>query len=146
MSAGRRHRWSRSSRFDETPEDPQASLVNLVDIMLVFICALIVALVSAQPQMFSTAKQEDKQGSPKQVVQQGREIIRHLLVSDWRVRAGGLALLAAVHGNDFVLALEERDLRRESADAAAIAVDQEQRFAFAIDLVVELRAIMLKGS
>ncbi len=47
-AAGVRRRWS-SARFDETPEDPQASLVNLVDIMLVFICGLIVALVSAQP-------------------------------------------------------------------------------------------------
>lgn len=68
-----KRRWSTSSRFDETPEDPQASLVNLVDIMLVFICALIVALVSAQPQMFST-QQQDKQGSPEQAVQQGREL------------------------------------------------------------------------
>lgn len=65
-----RRRWS-SSRFDETPEDPQASLVNLVDIMLVFICGLIVALVSAQPQFNMTTSGE--QGS-KQVVEQGREL------------------------------------------------------------------------
>ena len=60
-----RRRWG-SARFDETPEDPQASLVNLVDIMLVFICGLIVALVSAQPQ-FTTSAGE-------QVVEQGREL------------------------------------------------------------------------
>lgn len=53
-------RWG-SARFDETPEDPQASLVNLVDIMLVFICGLIVALVSAQPK-FSGGEQAVEQG------------------------------------------------------------------------------------
>lgn len=65
-----RRRWS-SARFDETPEDPQASLVNLVDIMLVFICGLIVALVSAQPQFVTSAT-----NSPggQQVVEQGREL------------------------------------------------------------------------
>lgn len=73
MSGHRRGRWGRYARFDETPEDPQASLVNLVDIMLVFVCALIVALVSAQPQMFSVDASADK-GSPQQAVQQGREL------------------------------------------------------------------------
>ena len=68
-----RRRWGRYARFDETPEDPQASLVNLVDIMLVFICALIVALVSAQPQMFSTST-ADAKPAQQQVVQQGREL------------------------------------------------------------------------
>jgi hypothetical protein len=58
-----RRRWG-SSRFDETPEDPQASLVNLVDIMLVFICGLIVALVSSQPQFTGG----------QQTVEQGREL------------------------------------------------------------------------
>lgn len=67
-----KRRWG-ASRFDETPEDPQASLVNLVDIMLVFICALIVALVSAQPQMFDTQARKDA-GAPEQAVQQGREL------------------------------------------------------------------------
>lgn len=58
-----RRRWG-SARFDETPEDPQASLVNLVDIMLVFICGLIVALVSAQPQF----------AGGEQLVEQGKEL------------------------------------------------------------------------
>jgi hypothetical protein len=61
-----RRRWG-SARFDETPEDPQASLVNLVDIMLVFICGLIVALVSAQPQFTSAT-------AGQQAVEQGREL------------------------------------------------------------------------
>jgi len=64
-----KRRWG-SARFDDTPEDPQASLVNLVDIMLVFICGLIVALVSAQPQF--TASKLDAGG--EQVVEQGREL------------------------------------------------------------------------
>ncbi|WP_198683153.1 DUF2149 domain-containing protein [Peristeroidobacter agariperforans] len=65
-----RRRWS-SVRFDETPEDPQASLVNLVDIMLVFICGLIVALVSAQPVLNSTPSNAN---GGKQVVEPGREL------------------------------------------------------------------------
>lgn len=63
-----RRRWG-SARFDETPEDPQASLVNLVDIMLVFICGLIVALVSAQPQFTTSAT-----AAGGQQVEQGREL------------------------------------------------------------------------
>jgi hypothetical protein len=59
-----KRRWS-ASRFDETPEDPQSSLVNLVDIMLVFICGLIVALVSADARR-ANAKTQD--------VEQGREL------------------------------------------------------------------------
>lgn len=49
-------RWSHS-RFDDGGEDPAASLVNLVDIMLVFICALIVALVAANPDSFHSRAQ-----------------------------------------------------------------------------------------
>lgn len=74
MSAAREgRRWGRYARFDETPEDPQVSLVNLVDIMLVFICALIVALVSAQPQMFRLTS-SSQNGAQRQVVEQGREL------------------------------------------------------------------------
>jgi hypothetical protein len=67
----RRRRWGGSARFEETPEDPQASLVNLVDIMLVFICGLIVALVSAQP-VFNMSSDNAEGG--KQVVEAGREL------------------------------------------------------------------------
>lgn len=66
-----RRRWNRS-RFDDTPEDPQTSLVNLVDIMLVFICGLIVALVSSQPQM--TALREESGAGAEHVVERGREL------------------------------------------------------------------------
>lgn len=65
-----RRRWT-STRFDATPEDPQASLVNLVDIMLVFICGLIVALVSAQPVLDMTSSSAE---GGKQAVEPGREL------------------------------------------------------------------------
>jgi hypothetical protein len=72
--------WKRS-RFDDTMEDPQTSLVNLVDIMLVFICGLVVALVSAQrqsqAQLQSQAQgqaQESAASGVKQVVEKGREL------------------------------------------------------------------------
>src|SRR5215471_13340526 len=64
--------WRRS-RFDDTSEDPQSSLVNLVDIMLVFICGLIVALVSATPQL-ATRPQKSESGGGERVVEQGREL------------------------------------------------------------------------
>ena len=67
----KRRRWGGSARFDDTPEDPQASLVNLVDIMLVFICGLIVALVSAQPVLDMTSSSAE---GGKQVVEAGREL------------------------------------------------------------------------
>lgn len=36
------------ARFDQADEDPRASLVNLVDVMLVFACGLIAAIASTQ--------------------------------------------------------------------------------------------------
>jgi hypothetical protein len=52
-------------------EDPQTSLVNLVDIMLVFICGLIVALVSAQRQ---SQAQDAAAAGARQVVEKGQEL------------------------------------------------------------------------
>jgi hypothetical protein len=69
-------RWQRS-RFDDAMEDPQTSLVNLVDIMLVFICGLVVALVSASRQDQSGAEgQTDASAASRgqQIVQTGREL------------------------------------------------------------------------
>ncbi|MEW7848444.1 DUF2149 domain-containing protein [Massilia aurea] len=53
------------ARFDGSDEDPRASLVNLVDVMLVFACGLIAAIAGAQ-------------GSIKtpQPVEKGRQIER----------------------------------------------------------------------
>jgi hypothetical protein len=36
------------ARFDQSDEDPRASLVNLVDVMLVFACGLIAAIAGTQ--------------------------------------------------------------------------------------------------
>jgi hypothetical protein len=66
--------WMRT-RFDDSMEDPQTSLVNLVDIMLVFICGLVVALVSAQRQSEALAQaQGSAAAGVKQVVEKGREL------------------------------------------------------------------------
>jgi len=61
-------RWERS-RFDDAMDDPQTSLVNLVDIMLVFICGLVVALVSAQRQALP-----DQAPAREKIVKQGQEL------------------------------------------------------------------------
>ena len=45
MSLGRSRRRL-GSRFDGADEDPRASLVNLVDVMLVFVCGLLAALTA----------------------------------------------------------------------------------------------------
>lgn len=63
-------RWQ-TSRFDDSMEDPQTSLVNLVDIMLVFICGLVVALVSAQRQMQAEVAAAS---AGSEVVPKGREL------------------------------------------------------------------------
>ena len=39
------------SRFDDSDEDPRASLVNLVDVMLVFACGLIAAIAGGQGEL-----------------------------------------------------------------------------------------------
>ena len=49
MSGARRRLYSHlDARFDDSDEDPRASLVNLVDVMLVFACGLIAAIAGAQ--------------------------------------------------------------------------------------------------
>jgi hypothetical protein len=48
------------ARFDDTDEDPRASLVNLVDVMLVFACGLIAALAAGTQGGLKTPKPVDK--------------------------------------------------------------------------------------
>lgn len=48
------------ARFDDTDEDPRASLVNLVDVMLVFACGLIAALAAGTQTALKTPKPVDK--------------------------------------------------------------------------------------
>jgi hypothetical protein len=52
------------SRFDQEAEDPRASLVNLVDVMLVFSCGLLAALAAGGQAVLQ---------QPREIVQ-GREI------------------------------------------------------------------------
>jgi len=55
------------ARFDDGDEDPRASLVNLVDVMLVFACGLIAAIAGSQGAR-----------TPPQPVEKGRQIERPL--------------------------------------------------------------------
>ena len=49
MTGPRRRLYAHlDARFDDSDEDPRASLVNLVDVMLVFACGLIAAIAGAQ--------------------------------------------------------------------------------------------------
>lgn len=52
------------SRFDHEDEDPRASLVNLVDVMLVFACGLLAALSAGGHAMLVEPKE----------IEQGKEI------------------------------------------------------------------------
>ncbi len=48
------------ARFHDTDEDPRASLVNLVDVMLVFACGLIAALAAGSNGTVKVTKQVEK--------------------------------------------------------------------------------------
>ncbi|MDH5483938.1 MAG: DUF2149 domain-containing protein [Gammaproteobacteria bacterium] len=63
----KQRQWSRS-RFDAQDEEPLGPLANLVDIMLVFACGLIAALVASQGGLTDHFKQAG------QTVEKGREI------------------------------------------------------------------------
>ncbi len=54
-------KWSRSRFFDQE-EDPMGTMANLVDVILVFVCGLIAALVSLSPDL-----QQHFAGKPNQV-------------------------------------------------------------------------------
>lgn len=54
------------ARFDDRDEDPRASLVNLVDVMLVFACGLLAALAAGSQVMLKAPV----------TVEKGREIER----------------------------------------------------------------------
>ena len=54
------------ARFDDHDEDPRASLVNLVDVMLVFACGLLAALAAGTQSALKAP----------QPVEKGREIER----------------------------------------------------------------------
>ena len=67
MSGKRLRLYSRlEARFEAGDEDPRASLVNLVDVMLVFACGLIAAIAGAQGAL----------KTPPKPVEKGRQIER----------------------------------------------------------------------
>lgn len=67
------HQW-RSSQFDNQEQEPLGPLANLIDIMLVFACGLIAALVALSPELEQhfQVKQSPKHVQPISTV--GREL------------------------------------------------------------------------
>lgn len=65
-------KW-RSSSFDAQDDEPLGPLANLVDIMLVFACGLIAALVAQSADLKQHFNVELQQ-SQQQTISQGREL------------------------------------------------------------------------
>lgn len=68
-------RWS-SDRFSATDEDPLGPLANLLDLMLVFACGLIAALIAMSEQLQQHFQSSDQMQQLQQqtIVEQGREL------------------------------------------------------------------------
>ena len=67
-------KWQKS-RFDQQDEEPLGPLANLLDLMLVFACGLIAALISMSKNVdahFESAS--DKPQQKQQMVEKGREL------------------------------------------------------------------------
>jgi hypothetical protein len=70
-------KW-RSSSFDNQDDEPLGPLANLVDIMLVFACGLIAALVAQSAdlkQHFDVKNPSSIEQSTSQSISQGKELI-----------------------------------------------------------------------
>jgi hypothetical protein len=66
----RARKWN-SNRFDQQDEDPLGPLANLLDLMLVFACGLIAALIG----MSKSVDAHFEQQKPNQnIVEKGREL------------------------------------------------------------------------
>ena len=63
-------KWN-SNRFDQQDEEPLGPLANLLDLMLVFACGLIAALIAMSKNVDAHFEQ---QKSSEQVVEKGREL------------------------------------------------------------------------
>ncbi len=67
-------KWQ-SSRFDKQEEEPLGPLANLIDLMLVFACGLIAALISLNKNIETHFESStDKPRQTEQVVKKGREL------------------------------------------------------------------------
>ena len=67
----RRARKWHGNRFDQQDEEPLAPLANLLDLMLVFACGLIAALIGMSKQVDAHFEQQKPN---EQVVEKGREL------------------------------------------------------------------------
>lgn len=68
--------WQRS-RFVQQDEEPLGPLANLLDLMLVFACGLIAALISMSKNVdahFESNTQSDKPQQTERIVEKGREL------------------------------------------------------------------------
>jgi hypothetical protein len=66
----RARKWN-SNRFDQQDEDPLGPLANLIDLMLVFACGLIAALIGMSKSVDAHFEQ---QKSNQNIVEKGREL------------------------------------------------------------------------
>ena len=67
-------KWQKS-RFDQQDEEPLGPLANLLDLMLVFACGLIAALISMSNNVNAHFEStSDKPQQTQQIVEKGREL------------------------------------------------------------------------
>ena len=66
------NRWQRG-RFSSTDDEPLGPMANLLDLMLVFACGLIAALIAMSEQLQNHFQAEESNTS-QQVIERGREL------------------------------------------------------------------------
>lgn len=67
-------RWNKS-RFDQQDDEPLGPLANLLDLMLVFACGLIAALISLSKDVDAHFDNKANASKPiQQVIEKGREL------------------------------------------------------------------------
>ncbi len=65
----------RTGQFDQSEQEPLGPLANLIDIMLVFACGLIAALVAISPELAGHFKTESQQHKTSQRIESlGKEL------------------------------------------------------------------------
>lgn len=75
-SAPNNRQWQRS-RFTQQDQEPLGPLANLLDLMLVFACGLIAALISVSKNVdahFESSLEKDISKQTEQIVEKGREL------------------------------------------------------------------------
>lgn len=74
LRSNTKRKWQRS-RFDPQDEEPLGPLANLLDLMLVFACGLIAALISMSKNVDTHFKPTtDRPNQQQHIVQKGREL------------------------------------------------------------------------